>query len=358
MMIAPVFGWYRSDGARRFSEAYNELPRKNGKTTIAAGVALYALTADGEQGAEVYCAATKHAQAMILFQDCKNMVALQPLLSKRVQSFKWSMYCPRLRSTLSPLASDENNLDGLNSHVNIIDELHQHKTRGVYDKLASSHGSRSNPLDFIITTAGTGDDPHSIATDRHSYAEGVIKGTIKDDSFHGFITCADREDDWQDPAIWSKANPNLDVSVSRRFLEDQATRAAHSTAYQNVFRRYYLNQWVEQSVRWLSLDQWDACRLDDAGPDLTGRPCYAGLDLADGRDLNALALYFPDATPGRDMVRVYFWCPERTIQARTREGKVGYQQWVDDGLIETTPGAVTDYGQILDRVREIASTYR
>ena len=355
MIVAPIFGWYREDGARRITEAYVELPRKNGKSTLAAGIALKMFAADGEPGSEVYSAATKHAQAMIVFNDAKQMTRQSPELAKRITTHKWSMHHKKSQGVFAPLASDESNLDGLNSYCNVIDELHQHKTRGGYDKLVTSHGSRDNPLDFVITTAGVGDDPHSIAMERPGYAAKVLSGVATDDSLWAFVTTADKEDDWTDPDVWAKANPNLGVSVSRRFLVDQCNRAQHSAAYENAFRRYYLNQWTEQAVRWLSVSKWDELEIEE--PDLKGRPCYVGLDLADNEDLNAMALFFPGVQGGDDFLKLHCWCPEDTVARRMREGKFAYADWVRRGYLEKTSGSVTDHNAILERIYKLSQVY-
>jgi len=354
LIIAPIFGWYREDGTRRITTSYVELPRKNGKSTLAAGLGLKMLLADDEQGAEIYAAATKFSQAMIVFNDAKQMRSQSPELMKRTTQAKWLLYHKSSSSSFIPLASEECNLDGLNSHCNIIDELHQHRTRGVWDKLITSHGSRMNPLDFVITTAGVGDDPNSIALERHDYAEKILRGHSEDDSTWAFIACADKEDDWTDPKIWAKANPNLGVSVYPRFLENQCTQAREILAHENTFRRYYLNQWTEQVTRWLDVKLWDECKTD-LMPDLTGAPCFVGVDLADTNDINAMALVFPQGDT--TYLKLYCWCPEATIRKRVREGKFAYDDWVKQGYIETTPGEVTNQNYILQRILEIAKRY-
>ena len=206
-VVGSLFGWQRADGLRRFRTAYCAVPRKNGKSTLSAGIALYLLVADGEQGAEVYSAATTRDQARIVFDEAKRMVGSSPALKRRVQVLINNLNVEASASRFMPLSSDASSMDGLNVHGAIIDELHAHKTRHVVDVLETATGARRQPLLFEITTAGY--DRHSICFEHHDYAIKLLEGTLQDDSWFAFIASADEGDDWTDPEVWRKAEPEL-----------------------------------------------------------------------------------------------------------------------------------------------------
>jgi phage terminase large subunit-like protein len=214
-IVGALFGWRREDGLRRFRTAYCAVPRKNGKSSTAAGIGLYLLVADGEQGAEVYSAATSRDQARIVFDEARRMVASSPALNRRVETLINNLHVAATNSRFMPLSSDSSTMDGLNVHGAIIDELHAHKTRNVVDVLDTATGARRQPLLFEITTAGY--DRHSICFEHHDYSIKVLEGIVHDDASFAFIAGADDGDDWTDPEVWQKANPNL-VARSRRTI--------------------------------------------------------------------------------------------------------------------------------------------
>ena len=212
-MVGCLFGWQRADGLRRFRTAYCAVPRKNGKSTLSAGIGLYLLVADGEHGAEIYSAATSRDQARIVFDEAKRMVGSSPALKRRVGILINNLHVAATTSRFMPLSSDASTMDGLNVHGAIIDELHAHRTRHVVDVLETATGARRQPLLFEITTAGY--DRHSICFEHHDYSIKVLQGIVRDDAWFAFIAAADENDDWTDPAVWRKANPNFG-SRSRR----------------------------------------------------------------------------------------------------------------------------------------------
>ena len=218
-----LFGWKRCDGTRRYRKAYIEVPRKNGKSTIAAGIALYLLFADGEYGADVYSAAADREQAAIVFETAKQMVELSPLLRKRAELFKRSIFCAETMSSYKVLSADAYTKHGLNPHGIIFDELHAQPNRELWDVLNTGMGARRQPLMVMITTAGY--DRTSICWEQREYARGVQEGRFEDPSFYTFIAAADETDDWLDPAVWEKVNPNLGVTIKREYLETEAKRA-------------------------------------------------------------------------------------------------------------------------------------
>ena len=290
-LVGSLFGWKRDDGLRRFRTAYCAVPRKNGKSTTSAGIGLYLLVADGEQGAEVYSAATTRDQARIVFDEAKRMVATSPALRRRVELLINNLHVAASASRFMPLSSDSSTMDGLNVHGAIIDELHAHKTRGVVDVLDTATGARRQPLLFEITTAGY--DRHSICFEHHDYSIKVLDGVLQDDSWFAYIAAADEDDDWTDAKVWRKANPNFGISVKEDDLARKAEKAIALPGAQNAFRRLHLNQWTEQAERWIDMAAWDACDAPVDLERLRGRPCFGGLDLSTTTDVTALAWVFP-----------------------------------------------------------------
>jgi phage terminase large subunit-like protein len=244
---------------RRFRTAYIEVPRKNGKTTLAAGIALYGLFADGESGAEVYCAAASRDQASLLFDISANMVKKAAMLAKSSTikaSIKRIVY---LDSYMRAVASDAHSLHGQNAHLVLADEVHAWANGGhdLWDVLETGTASRGQSLMCGITTAGH--DQQTKCYELHCYAKNVRDGKVRDDSFLPVIFGAEPEDDWKDPEIWKLANPNLGVSIPVEYLERQCAQAIQNRSFENAFRRLHLNQWTSQHSRWLSMDAWRAC---------------------------------------------------------------------------------------------------
>lgn len=344
-VVGSVFGWKRKDGSRRFRTVYEELPRKNGKSTKLAGVGILQLVADNEGGAEVYSAATKKDQARIIFDEAKRMVGTSPELAARVRRFKLNLSVDATASKFEPLSADEKTLDGLNPSCLLVDELHKHKNRALLDVLDTAVGARWQPLMWIITTAGD-DSPESVYASEHDYAVKVLERTVDDDSAFVFITSIDKGDRWDDPKAWAKANPNLGVSVKLDDLERQANKAKKSPANQNAFKRLRLNVQTSSAERAIDMDVWRknslGKRINPA--DLKGRACFAGLDVSSKVDLSALVKLFP--TDDRLIVTADFWMPEDTLEARAERDRVPYRRWVDEGYITVTAGNVIDHGEI------------
>jgi phage terminase large subunit-like protein len=358
-IIRPLFGWKReSDGTRRYRTAYIEIPRKNGKSNLAAGIALYLFFADGEYGAEVYSAAADRDQAGIVFELARGMVSESPELTRRCQVFKRAIIQQGNMSTYRVLSADAYTKHGLNAHGVVVDELHAQPNRDLVDVLVTSTGARRQPLVVFITTAGY--DRESICWEYHEYARQVLAGIIQDDAFFAFVRAADEKDDWTDPAAWAKANPGLGVTVKVEYLETEARRAAQVPAYQNTFRRLHLNQWTQQESRWLDLAAWDACGSPVEAKLLEGMECYAGLDLASNSDLASLVLDFPNEAgeAERHAWLPFFWIPRDNMVERARHDRVSYVSWARDGLIEATEGNVIDYGWIVRKIEELGEKYK
>jgi len=357
-IIRPLFGWKRrSDGTRRYRTAYIEVPRKNGKSTLAAGIALLLLFADDEPGAEVYSAAADRDQASIVFDEAKRMVESSPLLARRAEVYKRSIVVPGTYSAYRVLSADAYTKHGLNAHGVVFDELHAQPTRDLWDVLTTSTGARRQPLVVAITTAGY--DRESICWEQHEYARQVREGIIEDDAFLPVIYAADMDEDWLDEEVWAKANPSLGVTVKLDYLRNEARKAAQTPAYQNTFRRLHLNQWTQQESRWLPLKAWDACATPVNETLLQGAPCYGGLDLASSSDIASFVLCFP-SEPGEEEHYAwlpFFWIPEENMVERARKDRVPYDAWVRDGLITATEGNVIDYGYIVRDIEELGERF-
>lgn len=356
-IVGSVYGWKRTDGTRRFRTAYIELPRKNGKSSLLAGVGIKSLVADNEPGAEVYTAATRKEQARIIFDEAKRMVRASPELSQRIGIFRSNMSIDSTASKFEPLSADERTLDGLNPHVVLIDELHKHKSRGVLDVLDTALGSRRQPLLWIITTAGD-DTPESVYAEEHDYAEKVLEGVLEDDSAFVFITTIDKEDRWDDPKAWAKANPNLGISVKLDDLKRQAHKAKNSPSAQVEFKRLRLNLRTASADRYVDMDVWaknSLCPADrqpgqyqaELVEQLKGRRFLGALDLSSKVDLSAwVKIFAPADENDRWHALARFWMPADTVAEKSDRDRVQYQRWIDDGWIEPTIGNVIDHQEI------------
>jgi phage terminase large subunit-like protein len=350
-IVRNIFGWKRPDGTRKYRTVFLGLPRKMGKTTLAAGLALYALYCDGEPGAQVINAAADREQAALCFDSAKQMVDAEPELSSRSESFRRSIIVPGTGSSYKVLSSEAYSKHGLSVSYAGMDELHAWPDRELYDVLVTSMGARRQPLTVITTTAGF--DRHSLCYELWNYADQVAAGIVKDESFLSVIFAAGKDDDWKDPATWAKANPNFDVTVQQSFYEQECAKAVSLPSYENTFRRLYLNQWTEQDVRWLSMDAWDACAAPM--PDLASLPCFAALDLSSTTDITALVLAFP--IDGKVHLLPFFWIPAEGVKKRVDRDRVPYAQWIKDGYMMTTPGKVIDYEFIRRKINELAEQY-
>lgn len=353
-IVGSLFGWKQQDGRRRFRVAYCEVARKNGKTTLAAGIGLLLAFFDGEPGAEVYAAATKRDQAKIAWGDARAMVLASAPLKQRINVLVGNLHSETNRSKFEPLGADTDGMDGLNIHGVIIDELHAHKTRAMWDVIQTATGARRQPLTFAITTAGF--DKRTICWEQHDYGVKVLEGILADDTFFPYIATIDEGDDWRDREVWAKANPNLGVSAKSDDMERKAEKAKQVPGEVNAFLRLHLDVWTTQTSRWLSDELWaTGDGAVDAGA-LKGRPCYAALALSSTRDISALVLWFPDDAGGGDVLP-FFFVPEDNVQDRSRVDMVPYDSWVDEGLITATPGNVVDYEAIRDKVNELGLVY-
>jgi phage terminase large subunit-like protein len=351
-----LFGWKRADGTRRFRVAMLEIARKNGKTFLAAVVALYLTFADGEPGAEVYSAATKKDQARLCHTDAKQMVNNSPVLGNRFTVYRDNISDPQTMSKLEPLARDSNSLDGLNVHGAIMDELHAWKTRDMWDVIETATGARRQPLLLAVTTAGF--NRQSICWEKYEYTKKVLSGVIDDDDFFGIIYELDDLEEWDNEAMWIKANPNLGVSVKPDDLRRMVKTAKESPAAMNAVLRLRMNMWTQAETRWIDVDRWRACATPVDPEQLAGRQCWGGLDLSSSIDITAWVLVFPpieEDEPYKVLCR--FWIPEDNMVERSRKDRVPYDVFVREGLLTATDGNVIDQKFILSQIQEDAKVF-
>ena len=349
--IAPLFGWKMPNGLRRFRRAYLEVPKKQGKSTLLAGLALYLLTKDGEGGPEVYIAAKDKSQASIIYGESAHMVEQSPALKDELQTVKSQKRIdyPDKMGFVQALSADVPTKDGLNASAVFFDELHRQTDTKLWDILIYAGASRAQPLQISITTAG--DDEESVCWEQHDYAAKVRDGLIEDISFLPVIYAADETDDWKAEATWAKANPSLGVTVSVEEMR-QACRDSEATPRtQARFKRLRLNIWPKQGNRWIPMVDWDACQDEAVGAELEGRECYAGMDLGSTSDLSNLLLLFPE-DDGYSILN-FAWCPKDSATERDHKGLLpSYAPWAESGLIRLTDGNVMDYDRIRADIRD------
>jgi phage terminase large subunit-like protein len=333
--LGSIFGWVHVDtGLRRFRTAYNEVPRKNGKSLEAAVVALYVTFYDSEPGAEGYCLATQRSQAMLVFRDAVKLVRSSGLKT-RLQIHARTIFCTATSSKLEALGA--NPQDGLNPNLIIIDEFHKLTDRELIDVMETATGARRQPLSFQITTAG--DDPVSPCGDQHGYAVQILEGVLVDETFFGFIAHADVGDDWTLEATARKANPNFGVSIKPDDLAALVTKATGMPAAAAAYQQKRLNLWVNTAQPWLSLEGWRKGQTRWTLEELRGETCWGAIDLSSKIDLAAFVLVFPP-TPTRPHWRYVVWCftPADTLLERARRDRAPYLQWVDERYLSTNPG--------------------
>lgn len=353
-VVRPLFGTLNADGRRQYRTALIGIPRKNGKSTLGAAIALRLLFRDGEPGSEVYSAAADRDQAAIVFEIARGMVEANPGMAAIAKVYRRSIVVPRTGSTYKVLSADAYTKHGLSPHGVIFDELHAQPNRELWDVLTTGQGARRQPLTVAITTAGY--DRQSICWEQFDYGRRVANGSVDDPTFFFRWWGVDDGEDWDDERVWERAQPNLGVSVSREFLRAEARQARAQPARQNTFRRLYLNQWTQASARWLDLRAWDATAgmVDEA--QLRGRRCFGGLDLASTTDLAALCWDFP----GEDGVHEAlwrFWAPTERLEDLDSRTAGQASVWARQSILTLTEGNVIDYRAILDQIDRDARAF-
>lgn len=344
-ILCVVFGWRKQQiSLRRFSNVYIEMARKNAKSTLTAGIALYCLCCENELGAQIIIGASTGDQAGKVFDPAKRMVERTEDLREAfgVQAWARAITCGDNGGNIRPINSKSSTQDGHNPHVGILDELHAHKDRGLYDVIRSAFGARKNPLLWMITTAGY--DILGVCYEQRILVGKILDGVVTADHYFGIIFTLDEGDDPFCPDNWIKANPLLGVSVQLDALAAYATEAKNSPASFGEFQTKRLNIWTTAKTGHVNITLWKKCSGAVDIEELRSIPCFAGLDLAAVSDMNALVL----AWKVRDRVKVWgkYYLPEETVIPRSTRGNVPYQVWAKAGLLTLTPGNVTDYDYI------------
>ena len=347
-IISDLFGILKKNGYRQFNTAYVEIPKKQGKSELAAAVALLLCCGDGEERAEVYGCAADRQQAGIVFDVAADMVRMCPALNKRVKilaSQKRMVFQPT-NSFYQVLSAEAYSKHGFNIHGVVFDELHTQPDRKLFDVMTKGSGdARMQPLYFLITTAGT--DTQSICYETHQKALDILEGRKIDHTFYPVIYGVREDEDWTSPEVWKKANPSLGITVGIDKVQAACDSAKQNPGEENSFRQLRLNQWVKQSVRWMPMHKWDACAFPVSEDELEGRVCYGGLDLSSTMDITAFVLVFPPMDESdKYAVLPYFWIPEDNVDLRVRRDHVPYDVWQRQGKLETTEGIVVHYGYI------------
>ncbi len=358
-IIRNVFGTVKENGYRQYNTAYVEIPKKNGKSELAAGVALYMTCGDNEWGAEVYGCASDRQQASIVFDVAVDMVEQCPALKKRIKpvmSVKRLVYKPT-NSFYQVLSAEAYTKHGLNVHAVIFDELHSQPNRELFDVMTKGSGdARTQPLFFLITTAGT--DRHSVCFEQHQKAEDILQGRKIDPTFYPVIYGASDDADWSSEDVWKKANPSLGHTIDIEEVRNAYLSAKDNPAEENIFRQLRLNQWVKQSTRWMQMEKWDACAFPVDERELLGRECYGGLDLSSSIDITAFVLVFPPRNDTEKYIFLpYFWIPEENMIRRVRRDHVPYDVWEKQGFLQTTEGDVIHYGFIENVIDDLGKKF-
>lgn len=349
-VVANLFGFVKPDGLRRFTRAYVEVPRKNGKSTFSNAIMLYGLLADGESAAQIYSAATKLDQAMMVFTEGARVCKQLDWLADAVHVYN-SVNNRRINygeSVYRPLEWNPGKQDGLNTHMAVIDEYHAHSSDELYNVIRNSMGARKQPLLFVITTAGF--NRESACYRHRQYCTKVLEGGIKDDALFSVIYTLDDGDDWTNPNNWAKANPNYGVSVNPRQLEEGLQEAKELSHKEVEFKTKLLNVWTDSAQTWISDQKWQACEI---AADLVGE-CYGGLDLATTGDFCAFSLYWPSS----GAVRTWYWLPEENAKRRNDQQGDAIRNWAREGYIIVTDGNVTDYEVIKHKILELCENHQ
>lgn len=362
-VLAPVFGWIRrneqGEWVRVVRRLYVEVPRRNGKTTLAGGLATYLMAADGEPGAQVYAVASTKDQARFCFDPVKAIAEHSPDLSPNVRVTQSRISHTASGSYFGVVASLGDTLHGANIHGAIIDELHVHRTPDLVHAVESGTGSRRQPLVVSITTADDGRQ-NSIYAQRRERIEQLARGAFDDVSTYGVVWAATEQDDPFAEATWRLANPGFGISPSRQYLLDAATEAKQSPADLAKFLRLNLGLRTKQETKYIELPEWDAGLIVGAEDGLAGQVCYGGLDLASTSDLCALAWVFPElGTAGGGVTAIWrLWAPEAGLEALNKRTAGAARVWVREGWLLLTPGNVTDYQVVRQQINADRAKFR
>lgn len=363
-VVGSLFGWVNAQtGYRRFKMAYIETGKGSGKSPMVAGIGLYGMVADGEPRAEIYAAASKKDQAMILFRDAVAMVDQSPKLRTALKKSGrgtqvWNLYHERSASFFRPISSDDGQ-SGPRPHIGILDEVHEHKDNNTVEMVRAGIKGRRNPLILMITNAGA--DKTSMAYEYHDYGIKVAQGSLDDDTFFSYVCGLDKDDDWRnDEDCWHKANPSLGITIRHDYIREQVKQAIGMPSKESVVRRLNMCEWVGAVDPWLSSEHWFRCYDEDFDVEsLRGRACYAGLDLASTTDLCALVFAFePTARDPRVRLLPYFWLPGDGLKDKEDKDRVPYLAWKSAGHLLTTESAAVDRKAVVRKYMQEAAKYK
>lgn len=368
-VVGSLFGWMTEDGYRRFRLAYIETGKGSGKSPLVAGIGLYGLVSDGEKRAEIYAAATKRDQAMILFRDAVSMVSMSPHMSSRVvQSGRdekvWNLYYPNTKSFFKPISADEGQ-SGPRPHIGLLDELHEHKTATTVNMMRAGTKNRRKAMVVMITNSGS--DKKTVCGQYHDLGVRICAGKEDDDSFFAFICSLDEGDDpFKDESCWPKVNPSLDFIAEgqtdgipgRKYLREQVQSAKGLPAQESVVRRLNFCEWTQAESPWISWEVWSQAIERVPMRVLRNRPCVGGLDLASTTDLTAFVLlFYPTAADPHWRLLPYFWIPDHDLAEREKRDKVPYGLWIKNKELETTPGRAISKLYVLRRLQTICAYF-
>ncbi|MFN4283503.1 MAG: terminase large subunit [Alphaproteobacteria bacterium] len=363
--VRVAWGWKRADGTRRFREIYIEIGRKNGKTEFGAGLILLILLGDAEVGGQVYCTGVNEDQAEIVFKKATVMVSQSPLLRDQLETLTTSIYCASLNAVIKPISSKPGSKHGFSPSGRHSDEIHEYPNGDLVDVIHKGTGARRQPMEVELTTAGV--YGRGYGWERHDHALKVWTGEKEDHALLPVIFAADPDDDWTDPATWAKANPNLGISPKWDYMVAECAKAKGNPRKENEFKRFHLNLWTEQAVRWIPLHQW---RLNSARPGddrywrqlehkMRGRSCWSGLDLAAVRDTVGLVHCFPPDESLPLWVLLYrCWLPEDSVEDAIETTRMPWRDWARMGALTLTEGNVMDYRVIQEQVKRDRDVFR
>ena len=360
-LLGSIFGWrkkersrYSKKKLRRFKTAECWVARKNGKSFIASAVMIWCLLFDSENGAEIYSAATTRDQARITADDAMRILRGSPL-AQLCKVNKYHVEVPETHSVLRALSADGGSLDGLNVHLGVLDELHAHKQRDVYDVITTATGAREMPIIFVISTAGT--ILQGIGRERWSYSEKVITGLIEDETHFAVLYSIDKGDKYDDPSVWIKANPCLGISKKFEDMERLALQAGETPAARANYLTKHLNVFVSSAEAWLNITEVEQCEKPDLNiEDYKGRKCFIGLDLSSKHDLTALSLIFPENDGGVTIFQRHY-LPEETLNKVPVHIREYYKNWSESGYLTLQDGNVIDHEWIKNDIRHYCKTF-
>lgn len=358
-IIRDVFGVVKEDGNRQFLTAFVEIGKKNGKSELAAAVALYLLYADNEPSAEVYGAAADRQQAAIVYSVAEEMVRQSPALMRRSKIMTAVKRIVNYSNAgfYQVLSAEVGTKHGLNVSGLVLDEVHAQPNRKLYDVLTKGSGdAREQPLFFLITTAGT--EKESICYELHTKAVDILAGRKVDPTFYPVVFGLTDEDDWHDEKNWYKANPSLGQTIQIDRVRDAYREALQNPAEENVFKQLRLNMWVSSLTRFIPEQIFDLGNIPIDMEALKDRDCYGGLDLSSTGDITAFVLMFPPRNEEEKYILLpFFWIPEETIPLRVRRGSVPYDVWQKQGYLLATEGNAIHYGFIEKFIEKLGETY-